>query len=88
MTSQEAANQAISTLNNLDFRGRKLFLELAKSNDPSAEVMADLQNNPPEQVATPADAIAEPFAPQQEAQQAQEVLSLWFLVRPQRGGRE
>lgn len=43
MGTAEAAQQAIAALNTQDYRGRKLFLELAKSEDPPAEVMQELR---------------------------------------------
>lgn len=44
MSSDEEAQAAVAALNNQDYRGRKLFLDFAKAEDPTTEVREKQMN--------------------------------------------
>lgn len=76
MENPDSAQQAITALNDQDYRGRKLFLEAAKSEDPPAEVMAELQQiaqtplpERPQQQEEPVQAVEAQEAQQQQVEQ-------------------
>lgn len=75
MASHEEAQNAIASLNDQDFRGRKLFLQFARSEDPAPEVMQQLQQEVQQQEQTqPMTPVAspEPITQATQAVQAEE----------------
>lgn len=73
LATEEQVQTAIQALNNQDYRGRKLFLDIARSEDPTEEIKQKQQQTAKEAMEQPPAATFTPVEQSSEAPETEEV---------------